>query len=165
MMAPASEAIRLRAVHVRNEAGVISEAVDIRRPVGIEMVYEVLKPDYKLMPHFVLYNQEGQLVFVAVDQDPNWRGRPRPTGRYASTGWIPGNLLAEGAMIVGVAMRTVEPQQLHFDVRDAVVFQVVDSIDGDSARGDWGGHMRGVVRPLLKWNTEFEPEDLPHVVK
>lgn len=163
--APTSEAIRLRAVHVRNEAGAISEAVDIRRPVGIEMVYEVLKPDYKLMPHFVLYNQEGQLVFVAVDQDSTWRGRPRPTGRYASTGWIPGNLLAEGAMIVGVAMRTVEPQQLHFDVRDAVVFQVVDSIDGDSARGDWGGHMRGVVRPLLKWDTEFEPDDLPHVVK
>ncbi len=158
--APASEAIRLRAVHVRNEDGAISEALDIRRPVGIEMVYEVLKPDYKLMPHFVLYNQEGQLVFVAVDQDPNWRGRPRPTGRYASTGWIPGNLLAEGAMIVGVAMRTVEPQQLHFDVRDAVVFQVVDSIDGDSARGDWGGHMRGVVRPLLTWGTEFEPDDL-----
>jgi len=158
--APASEAIRLRAVRVRNDAGAISEAVDIRRPVGIEMEYEVLKPDYKLMPHFVLYNQEGQLVFVAVDQDPAWRGRPRPTGRYASTGWIPGNLLAEGAMIVGVAMRTVEPQQLHFDVRDAVVFQVVDSIDGDSARGDWGGHMRGVVRPLLTWNTEFEPHDL-----
>ncbi len=46
-------------------------------------------------------------------------------------------------MIVGVAMRTVEPQQLHFDVRDAVVFQVVDSIDGDSARRLGRPHARG----------------------
>jgi len=156
--APASEAIRLRAVRVRTEDGQTAGTVDIRRPVGIEMEYEVLESGYTLMPHLVLYNQEGTLLFVAIDQDPTWRRRPRPKGRYVSTGWIPGNLLAEGAMIVGVAMRTVDPQMLHFDVRDAVAFQVVDTPDGDSARGDWGGQMRGVVRPLLEWRTQFSPD-------
>jgi len=156
--APASEAIRLRAVRVRTEDGQTAGTVDIRRPVGIEMEYEVLESGYTLMPHLVLYNQEGTLLFVAIDQDPTWRRRPRPKGRYVSTGWIPGNLLAEGTMIVGVAMRTVDPQMLHFDVRDAVAFQVVDTPDGDSARGDWGGQMRGVVRPLLEWRTQFSPD-------
>lgn len=156
--APGSQVIRLRAVRVRAEDGRIAETVDIRRAVGIEMEYEVLVAGYKLMPHFVLYNQEGLLVFVAVDQDLTWRRRPRPTGRYVSTGWIPGNLLAEGAMIVGVAMRTIDPQMLHFDTRDAVAFQVIDTTQGDSARGDWGGQMRGVVRPLLEWSTQFSPD-------
>ena len=31
------------------------------------------------------------------------------------------------------------------------------SLDGDSARGDWAGEMYGVVRPLLKWSTQFSP--------
>jgi lipopolysaccharide transport system ATP-binding protein len=155
--APGSDVIRLCAVRVRTEDGQVTDAVDIRRSVGIEMEYEVLKPGYKLLPHYVLYNQEGILVFVAIDQDPAWRGRARPTGQYASTGWIPGNFLAEGTMIVGVAMRTLEPQGLHFDERDAVAFQVIDSLDGDSARGEWARGMPGVVRPLLKWSTRFSP--------
>jgi lipopolysaccharide transport system ATP-binding protein len=155
--APGSDVIRLCAVRVRTEDGQITEAVDIRRSVGIETEYEVLKPGYKLLPHYALYNQEGILIFVAIDQDPAWRGRPRPTGRYSSTGWIPGNFLAEGTMIVGVAMRTLDPQGLHFDERDAVAFQVIDSLDGDSARGEWARGMPGVVRPLLKWTTRFSP--------
>ena len=30
---------------------------------------------------------------------------------------------------------------------------VTDSLEGDSARGDWTGHMPGVMRPMLKWTT------------
>ena len=33
-----------------------------------------------------------------------------------------------------------------------------NSIDGgDSARGDYAGPMSGVVRPLLRWSTQFTP--------
>jgi lipopolysaccharide transport system ATP-binding protein len=35
-----------------------------------------------------------------------------------------------------------------------VAFQVVDSHDGDSARGDWAGKVDGVIRPLLDWSTQ-----------
>ena len=72
-----------------------------------------------------------------------------------STAWIPGNFLAEGTMIVGVAVSTFDPVVIHFYERDAVAFQVIDSLDGDSARGDYGGPMPGVVRPLLKWETHL----------
>jgi lipopolysaccharide transport system ATP-binding protein len=34
---------------------------------------------------------------------------------------------------------------------------VIDSLDGDSARGDYAGHMPGVIRPLLNWTTSFAP--------
>jgi lipopolysaccharide transport system ATP-binding protein len=153
--APGNEVARLRAVRVRGEDGQAIDVVDIRQPVGIEMEYEVLKPGYALWPHFTLHNEEGLRIFVAFDLDPSWRGRPRPAGRYVSTAWIPGNLLAEGTMIIGPAIRTEQPKMLHFYERDAVAFQVVDSLDGDSARGDYGGRMRGVVRPVLEWETQF----------
>jgi hypothetical protein len=42
-------------------------------------------------------------------------------------------------------------------VDDAVAFQVIDSLDGNSARVDYIGNLSGVVRPFLKWKTEFSP--------
>jgi lipopolysaccharide transport system ATP-binding protein len=70
-----------------------------------------------------------------------------------STAWIPGNFLAEGTLIVGAAISTQDPVVIHLWERDAVAFQIIDSLDGDSARGDYGGPMPGVVRPLLSWTS------------
>jgi lipopolysaccharide transport system ATP-binding protein len=70
---------------------------------------------------------------------------------------VPGNFLAEGRYAVQVAVSTMNPVVVHACERDAVGFQVVDSLDGDSARGDYAGPMPGVVRPLLKWTTEYRP--------
>ena len=50
---------------------------------------------------------------------------PRPTGRYTCTAWIPGNLLAEGSIVVGAAASTMDPVVVHFFERDVVAFQVV----------------------------------------
>jgi lipopolysaccharide transport system ATP-binding protein len=155
--APGDDVVRLCAVRVRTEDGQITDTVNIQRPVAIEMEYEVLKPGHLLMPYYNVFNQEGVRLFTATDQDPAWRRRPRPIGRYISTAWIPGNLLAEGTVFMGPAMRTKEPMTRHFHVRDAIAFQVVDSLDGDSARGDWGGGLGGAVRPLLEWSTQFSP--------
>jgi lipopolysaccharide transport system ATP-binding protein len=51
---------------------------------------------------------------------------------------------------------SIDPFIGHFSERDAIAFQVVDSLDGDSARGDWVGDMGGAVRPLLQWSTDRE---------
>jgi lipopolysaccharide transport system ATP-binding protein len=151
--APGDDIVRLRSVRVLTEQGEVSPTMDIRRPVGIEMEYEVLTPGHALMPHLHFYNEEGVYAFVAGDLDPDWRGRPRPAGRYVSTAWIPGNLLSEGTLFVGAAISTMSSLIAHFYERDAVAFQVVDSMDGDSARGDYAGPLPGVVRPLLQWTT------------
>jgi len=155
--APGGDIARLRAVRVRTEDGRIADAVDIRRPVAIEMEYEVLESGHVLLPYYDFFNEEGVQVFTAVDQDSAWRKRPRPTGRYVSKAWIPGNLLSEGMLIANAVVITLNPNTLQFYEHDAVAFQVVDSLDGNSARGDWAGKMLGVVRPLLKWSTQFDP--------
>jgi lipopolysaccharide transport system ATP-binding protein len=157
--APGGEVARLRAVRVRSEDGQIAELTDIRRPVRVEMEYDVLQPGHVLMAYYDFYNEEGLDVFSTMDLDPAWRGRPRPQGRWISTVLIPGNLLAEGTLFVGPGLLSLNTLVAQFQERDVVAFQVVDSHDGDSARGDWAGKVDGVMRPLLNWSTQFDPKE------
>jgi homopolymeric O-antigen transport system ATP-binding protein len=156
--APGNEIVRLCSVRVCAEDGQTIDAVDIRRPVGIEMQFDVLTPGHVLTPNYHFINEEGSYAFVASDLDPNWRRKPRPVGTYTSVAWIPGNLLSEGTLIVGAAVTTMDPVRTHFFERDAVAFQVIDSMEGDSARGDYAGPLPGAVRPLLEWKTSFRTE-------
>jgi lipopolysaccharide transport system ATP-binding protein len=151
--APGDEIVRLRAARVRTEEGEIQEAVDIRRPVAIEIDYDVLTPGRVLIPNFHVFNEDGVCVFVLHDLSPEWRRTPRPAGRYRSAAWIPGNYLAEGTLIVRAAMSTHDPVIVYFNEPDVVAFQVIDGVEGDSARGDYAGPMPGIVRPLLNWTT------------
>jgi len=157
-MAPGNEIVRLRAVRVRSQDGQICERVDIRSPVGIEMEFDVIQAGHVLVPGYHFINQEGVCVFVTMEYEDKWRRRPRPKGSFISTAWIPGNFLAEGSLIITATMATMEPFRPHFSVRDVVAFQVVDSMDGDSARGDYTGPIPGLVRPLLNWTDEQVPQ-------
>ena len=163
--APGGDVARLRAVRVRSEDGkdfgelsrAVTETVDIRKPVGIEMEFEVLQPDRILLPHFHFINEDGVNAFESYDLDPAWQRRPRPPGRYVSTAWIPGNFLSEGMIYVEAVMITLDPVTPQFWERSAVAFRVIDPMEGDSARGDWVGRMESVVRPKLEWTTTFTP--------
>ncbi|MDQ1560097.1 MAG: lipopolysaccharide transport system ATP-binding protein [Pyrinomonadaceae bacterium] len=157
--APGDHVVRLRAARVRTKDDRTVEAVDIRKPIGIEVTFDVLEGGHLLVPNAGFYNEESVLLFLTHDCDPAWRGKPRPAGRYVSTVWVPGNFFAEGSISVGVAISSHVPAVvLHAHEGDAVAFQVIDSLDGDSARGDYAGAMPGVLRPLLEWDTRFQEE-------
>jgi lipopolysaccharide transport system ATP-binding protein len=135
--------------------GKTTSAPDIRQPIGIEMTYEVLREGKVLTPNFHFYNEQGVCIFISHDWSDEWRTRPRPAGEYISTCWIPPNFLAEGNVFVKVAVSTYLPIEVHFVESDVVSFNVIDSFEGDAARGDYGGVMPGVVRPILDWETKF----------
>jgi len=117
----------------------------------------VLTPGHILVPNYHFHNAEGLLIFMAHDFQSEWRRKPRPLGEYTSTVWIPGNFLAEGQVVVSGAVCSYLPSHVvHFFERQVVAFQVIDSHDGDSARGDYTGPYPGVVRPVLKWMTTFK---------
>ncbi len=154
--APASEAVRIRKVRVCTVGGRSTASVDIRRPVGIEMQYEVLQPGHVLTPSFDLFNEHGVHLFPVHDIGPEWRRTPRPLGQYTSTVWIPGNTLAEGNMLVHASILSYLPfTKLHTREPNVVTFQVIDRQEGDSARGDYVGPVPGVMRPILNWTTDF----------
>ncbi|MBI5665332.1 MAG: ABC transporter ATP-binding protein [Nitrospirae bacterium] len=155
--APGDDVVRLCAVRVRLENGRLTDAVDIRKPVSIEMEYEVLQPKQVLMVYYHVVNEEGLEIFTAIDNDPTWRKRERPVGRYVSTVWIPGNFLSEGILYIGPGIYSLDPYMKHFSFNDAVSFQIIDSLDGDTARADFVGNMNGVIRPMLKWETHYGP--------
>lgn len=153
--APGNEIVRLTSVQVKSETGQFSDAIPIHLPVCIEMEYQVLLPGYAIYPGFTLHNEEGLWLFSSIDTDLKWRGKHRPPGVYRSTSWIPGNFLREGTMSLGVSFRTEVPRILHFYERDAAAFQIIELPDsGLTARVDYVGDLPGVVRPLLRWETQ-----------
>lgn len=154
--APGNEIVRLRSVRVRTDDGQTTEAIDIRRPVNLEIEYDVLKPGFLLAPIFHVFNEEGIFVFVTFDSEPEWKKKTRPVGRFVSVAQIPGNFLSEGSYIIAAAISTLDPVTVHFYERDVVAFQMIDTLDGDSARREYAGFMPGVIRPLLHWETRAD---------
>lgn len=152
--APGDDTVRLRSVRVRDENGETISVVDVRKPLGIEIIYDVLAEGHTLIPVLEVYNEKGTELFSTHDTSSEWRRQARPRGSYTSTVWIPGNLLAEGSIIGDVSIMSHFPATvLHAHEENAVAFQVVDSPAGDSARGDYIGPMPGLLRPLLKWTN------------
>jgi lipopolysaccharide transport system ATP-binding protein len=154
---PGDGVARLRAVRVLDKSGVRRDAIDIRKPVGIELEYEVLVSGHVLVPGFHCYTDEGTCAFISADTGAEAQNAPKSTGIYRSVGWMPGNFLSEGTYIIHVVLSTMDPANVNFYERDAVAFQVIDSMDGDSSRGRYAGPMPGIVRPMLEWTTETTP--------
>ncbi len=160
--APGDDVVRLRGVRVCTEDGTTSASIDIRRPVGLEMLYDVMQPGHILVPNFGVFNQERLPLFYVQELEPEWRRRVRPVGRYQSTAWIPGNFFAEGSHVIEANIATHIPMiGVHVHKRDAAAFNVIDSFEGDSARGDYTGPFAGVVRPLVSWTTQFQDPENP----
>ncbi len=155
--APGCDVARLCAVRVKTVEGRIPDVIDIRQTFAIELEIEVLQPGWVLTPNIEIYSDDGECIFESFDLDPDWQRCPRPVGRYVSTAWIPGNLLSEGVHVMNANCISFEPHRVLIKAEEAVGFLVVDSHDGDSARGDFKGEMLGVVRPMLKWTTQFVP--------
>lgn len=156
--APGDEVTRLRAVRVRSSTGEVVDAIDIREPVAIEIEYDVLTPGYRFLPHFGVRNEDGTMLFVAVDLDPEWRGKKRPPGRYISTGWVPGNFFSEGLLSIVAVIMTLGLELPRAMVDDAVAFRVCDELTNtDTARGDYTRPMPGLLRPVLRWTTRRIP--------
>ncbi|MGL4555729.1 MAG: ABC transporter ATP-binding protein [Gemmataceae bacterium] len=144
--------VRLVRARVHDAAGATAAIADIARPVFVELEYDVTRPGMVLLPRFTFDTAEGVCAFAALDADPAWVGVPRPAGRYRSRVEVPADLLAEGTLIVGVAVLTAEPHVVRCEARDAVAFQAVDAARGLGVRPS------GVVRPRLRWETAYAPE-------
>jgi lipopolysaccharide transport system ATP-binding protein len=155
MEAPGDDLVRLRSARVVQD-GEEAAAVDVRRPVGIEIGFRVLRRGGPaIFPKIKVFDQRGQVAFNAMDTSSRWHEESEP-GEFLSTCWIPGNYLNEGLVTVQVAVCSLRGAKLrpHAGTNDAVSFHVQDPGEGDSARGFFIGQWQGVVRPLLEWTTE-----------
>jgi len=153
--APGGEVARLRAVRAVAPDGRTVSSIDVKQSIGIQMSFDVLKAGHVLLPHYWFYNDEGVMVFASLAQDKDRYRTPAKAGHYVTTAWIPGNFLSPGTIFVTASLMTRTPDDGLFDEQQVIAFNVIDTMGPGTARGDWGGHLPGVVRPLLPWTTEF----------
>ena len=160
LTAPGRDIARLRAVRVLDRNRRLVDAVDIQDPVQIEIEYEVMKDRHRPILILNFSNEEGVCAFSARDLDPRWSDRPRLEGRYVNVVTIPGNFLSGGTYYLNVRLYLPESLQApstegEFHERSVVAFRVLDSLQPDSARGNYRGSLPGGVRPVLQWTTEY----------
>jgi lipopolysaccharide transport system ATP-binding protein len=147
------EIARLISVCVR-QSGKITDTVDIRIPIEVEITYEILEDDANVLSSLSFFNEQGSHLFLSADlNDPIW-SRSRRRGVYRSVCCVPGNLFAEGVVRVAAEVSTRNPYWPHFVALDCVGFQVVDSGQPGSVRTGWARGIPGLMRPICQWSTE-----------
>jgi lipopolysaccharide transport system ATP-binding protein len=152
---PGNDVAKLRSVRIRSHGDSTLTEVAVGQEFGIEMEFEVLNGPAVVFPVLSIYNQWDTQVLWATDARTEWHGRPRPSGTYRTTGWVPGDLLPAGPMRVTVAMYSLGPRVQHFCQADAVGFQVLDSTDSESARGKFTDPVEAATMPRLRWDVEY----------
>ncbi len=140
-------------VWAHDEQGKTQELFDITKSIGISMQYQVEKAGTICTHSYNFFNEDGINVFNTHDTNSELKDQPRDVGEYIATMWVPANLLAEGTVIVGVAVIKSDPFYIHFHEQHAISFTVMDYMRGDSARGKYTLGFPGLVRPLCQWHT------------
>jgi lipopolysaccharide transport system ATP-binding protein len=153
-MQPGSDVVKFLRFAVVGVDGKPSTTHDIRESIWLELDYQVHIENHVLVPNFHFYTDEGTCAFVLHDTEPIWRRKGKSNGVYRARVEIPGNLLNEGTLFVGAAISTYDPFYVHVYERDAIAFRVLDTLSGETSRGDYAGHVPGIVRPLLNWSTK-----------
>jgi lipopolysaccharide transport system ATP-binding protein len=149
---PGTDDLRLTSVRLLKEDGTPISAVNIVEPLRLQIGYYVAKPNLSFRCVAQIHTQ-GTLAFATIEPTETVR---TATGHYYSTVEIPRNLLAEGEHSVTISIFTSKGTKHHYvQVKEALLFQVYDPMSGSSARGDYVQTLRGVVRPLLKWQMTF----------
>jgi lipopolysaccharide transport system ATP-binding protein len=135
--------------------GKVADQVGINQPIEINVHYEALRGGKVLIPNIHLFAEDGTLIFISHDWYSGWRDRPKMPGCYRTVFTVPGNFFSEGRVTVTVAISTYKPFQVHLQTPDAVAFTVAEAGAAITSRGDYAGHLPGVVRPLIEARTEI----------
>jgi len=151
--APGNEWVRLEKVEAMS-GGRRAETVNITDPVDIHVTYRVHKGGKVLIPSVHFYAEDGTLIFISHDWYSGWRAKPKAAGRYKTVFTVPGNYFSEGRVTVKVAVGTYQPFEVHFEEPDIIAFTVIEEGQGETSRGDYAGHLPGIVRPLIASRTE-----------
>jgi lipopolysaccharide transport system ATP-binding protein len=153
--APGDAVARLKSIRVVPVGGGSPDEIDIRVPVDVEVEYWTDPGELRHSVNLHFYNDEGVCLFINNDwNDREWWTSERRPGLVRATCHIPGNFLAEGRVVVTVAVSTYNPTRVHALERDAVAFVVVDRSEGDGVRGVFANEYPGVLRPMLDWDAE-----------
>jgi lipopolysaccharide transport system ATP-binding protein len=150
--APGNHAVRLHRVRVRPQDGCLSDPLTVQKPFLAEIEYWNLVPATHLHITLHLYTQEGVIAFTTGSRSECvWRDRRMPPGLFRSVCFFPGDLLNSGRHRFTVLI-VKDTSSLVYQHESAVSLDIFDLKEREGA---WYGKEPGVVRPKLKWTTEY----------
>lgn len=146
--------VKILNVKAHNNQYDIKDNFKITEFVGITVSYVVIEEGNKLHIAFNFYDRNGINIFDSHENNTNNYYERKKCGKYETTVWIQENLFAEGVILVGVAIVTHDPFQVHFHERDCIAFNMIDDLDLSPTRGEYVGSLPGIIRPLMKWESK-----------
>lgn len=148
--APGSDEVRLLKFSLYSNDGKSKSVFDVSEEINVRLVYKVGIPNTSFRCALV-FKTQGTVAFSSIE--PTESARPK-VGIYTSTLKIHAHLLAESEYSVSISAFTSAGGKKHYlSLRDAIYFQVYDSMTAPSARGDYSQNLAGVVQPKLEWDT------------
>lgn len=154
--APGTREIQLLGVTVMKKDGSPITVATVADELAVRLTYHVNVPNLSFRC-LVAFCSAGVIVFAALEPSETVR---EDVGTYHSTVIIPPNLLAENEYVLNVSIFTSRGVKMHYvQIKDVIAFQVIDRMEGNSARGDYAEGYLGLIRPLLKWNISQKPAD------
>ena len=145
--------------YVKNAAGTISPELDIQDSVIVGLRYKILqeKQFSCAFPYcqLNLYSATGESIFESMM--PRSVLRDFSVGEYTAECEIPAHFLNNETYYIGLAMATCEDGvKVHFFENNVLRFQITERMSESlyQTRNGYGGAIRGVLRPALKWHVQ-----------
>ncbi len=122
--------------------------VQIGDQIGVEYEYTVKQEGYQPIPNLHFFTLKGEYAFATGEDTKEHHGM---RGRHKVIAWIPKHLLNTESYIINVALSTLTPVIVHFNVLGALAFDVTEDINqrGNSYTQEWPG----IVRPKFDWQS------------
>ena len=152
--APGDEFVRLLSVRAIPGKPPENGLVWIEHPLSIEMEYEVSKTGSAPTPNLHFFLTDGSHVFVSHDTEVRWHSVEKNPGRYTSVCELPPFFFNTGTIILGAALTTYHPFQVHCFAQDALQLCFHETEEASIFRAGFAGPIPGAIRPVFRWNTQ-----------
>lgn len=145
------EQAQLLEAFITNQQGSLISQAEISEPIEIHMKYRMLVDGLKSVPNFHFYRSDGTCAFVTSNSEQV----EHKQGEHRATCTLPANFLNDGVYFIGLALTSFEKGvKIHFFQKDALMFNLRDSMQGTVGRIGWTGVIPGSVRPQLSWRID-----------
>jgi lipopolysaccharide transport system ATP-binding protein len=151
--APGNETVKLQRISIQPEEGKPGDLLTLQTALRLEVDYYNLLPDAHLHARFFLYNEQGILAFSsgALKDSNNGLHTHPQRGHFRSVCHIPARLLNAGSYRIDLLLARLDSNGT-FAMEDAMSFELVEHEKREVA---FYGHIPGVIRPELSWETTF----------
>jgi len=153
---PGNEYVKLNSIFAKTSERLKKENFNIDEDVLIEINYDVLVAGQILWLGLNVYNSEGINVFDTHSITSEYYNKPHQKGMFSASVLIPKNFLAEGTYIISVAIFNHEKHFIHLYEKDIIIFNILETYNGGTARGKTVGNFPGVTRPILNWEITLK---------